>query len=83
MNFVACSNNRTVISKAKEIKVGMSMEDVKNILGAPLDSIKGYTDSNNIMFLYSAPQFESDDIQIYFDSGTNQVDHVVLPKGYN
>ncbi len=57
------------------------MEDVKNILGVPLDSINGYTDSSKIMLLYSAPQFESDNIQIYFDAGTKQVDHVVLPKG--
>ena len=83
MNFIACNNDKALIYEAKKIKVGMSMEDVKMILGIPRDSIKGYTDSSKIMFLYSSPQFESDDIQIYFEAGTKRVNHIVLPKGYN
>ncbi len=59
----------------------MSIETVKVIMGVPDDSLSGYFDESKIMYLYELGSLESSDIEIYFDSLTKVVTHVILPKG--
>jgi hypothetical protein len=49
-------------------------------MGEPSDSLRGYMDHSQIMFLYNL-SFSSEDVEIYFDSVNRLVTKVILPKG--
>lgn len=57
------------------------MSEVKSIMGEPSDRLPGYFDSSRIMFVYDLSSFSSENIEIYFDSATQFVTNIVLPKG--
>lgn len=79
--LTSCTLDSSKINKAKSITIGMSMREVKGILGMPIDSLTGYFDKNKIMYRYKLSYFSSDDIEVYFDSLSKVVTNIVLPKG--
>ena len=77
----ACSQSDQKIKKAKQLQKGMTMSEVKSIMGIPTDSMPGYFDRSKIMFLYRLSWPASDNIQVYFDSTSLLVTNIMLPKG--
>jgi hypothetical protein len=79
--LTSCSSDSQKLSKAKTIKKGMTANNVRAILGAPNDTLKGYFDSSKIMYRYNLSIFSSEDIEIYIDTSNRSVVNIVLPKG--
>ena len=80
----ACEYDRpgTNIAKARELKHGMTINEVKRIMGTPDDSLQGYFDKDKFMFIYETSFFVDDDINIYFDGSKKTVTNIVFPNGY-
>lgn len=80
--FLSCSNETKQVEKAKQIKKGMTKQEVNRIMGEPdkKDSVKSYPPYTERFYYYISPPIFSDDIIIWFDS-TGYVSQVSLPKG--
>jgi hypothetical protein len=57
----------------------MSPSDVNLIMGHPEDSVRNYFDPSKKIFIYKAPEFESENIEVWFDIN-NKVERVTMPK---
>jgi outer membrane protein assembly factor BamE (lipoprotein component of BamABCDE complex) len=78
---LACSSGSSNIKKAKSVRPGMTVSEVKAVLGEPKMVRPGYEDTSQTMFLYGTGLAASTDIEIYFDKNSNKVTRVLLPKG--
>jgi len=80
--FASCSNEYEQIGKAKQIKKGMTKQEVYKVMGKPdrEDIVKFFPPYMERFYYYISPPIFSDDIIVWFDS-TGQVGQVSLPKG--
>jgi len=70
------------IFKARTLEKGMSVNQVKEIMGTPDDSLAAYNEKDNFMFIYETSFFVDDDIYVYIDSSKKVVTRIIFPKGY-
>lgn len=81
--LISCSNEAGLVEKARQIKKGMTKQEVTEIMGNPdkIDYIKSsfisYTD---VFYYHISPPVFSDPIIVWFDNA-GQVAQVSLPKG--
>lgn len=68
------------LKKVKSLEVGMTISDVKLIMGYPDDSVRHYFDPSKKIFIYKAPVLESENIEVWFDNN-NKVERITMPKG--
>lgn len=79
--FISCGNETKQVKKAKQIKKGMTKQEVNKIMGDPdkEDIVKSFPPYTERFYYYISPPIFSDDIIIWFDS-TGYVGQVSLPK---
>jgi outer membrane protein assembly factor BamE (lipoprotein component of BamABCDE complex) len=56
------------IGKIKLVKVGLSKDEVFEIMGDPIKTVIHYFDSSQIVYYYETPLYAAGQIQIFFDT---------------